>query len=410
MIDTLRKTLVVVMAGGKGERLEPLTEHRTKPAVPFGGIYRIIDFTLSNAINSGFRKVLVLVQYKCISLNRHLREGWGFLSSTLGEYIEPLPPQQRVKDTWYLGTADSVYQNIYSIEKENPDYVIILAGDHIYKMNYNLMLRYHIEKGAEVTVGAVEMPVEQASFYGILGIDRDSRIVQFQEKPKENPLPLPDNPKMSLGSMGIYVFNTPVLYEALKSDANNQDSHHDFGRDVIPSLINHKKVFSYPFVDENRKEAKYWRDVGTIDSYYQANMDLVAVAPVFNLYDPNWPIRTAQVQAPPPKFVFAQEEPDGRMGIALDSLVCQGCIISGGRVQNSILSPNVRVNSYSKIYQSILFEGVEVGRHARIKKAIIDKDVKIPEGTEIGYNPEEDRKRFTVSEGGVVVISKGKVL
>jgi len=397
------------MAGGKGERLEPLTKHRTKPAVPFGGIYRIVDFTLSNAINSNFRKIIVLVQYKCISLNRHLREGWNFLSGALGEYIEPISPQQRVKDTWYLGTADSVYQNIYSIEKENPAYTIILAGDHVYKMDYSLMLRYHIEKNAEVTVGAVEMPIEQTPLYGVIGTDETNRVVAFQEKPNENPLTVPGNPRMSLVSMGIYIFNTSVLYEVLEADSKNQTSTHDFGRDVLPSLLGKVRLYAYPFVDENKKASKYWRDVGTIDAYYQANMDLIAVSPEFNLYDMNWPIRTYQVQAPPPKFVFA-DEPGGRMGIALDSIVCQGCIISGGRVQNSILSPNVRVESYARVYQSIIFEGVEVGRYARIKRAIIDKDVKIPEKMEIGYNPAEDKKRFTVSENGIVVIGKGEVL
>lgn len=418
-MKNLKKTLVLLMAGGKGERLDPLTKHRTKPAVPFGGIYRIIDFTLSNAINSGFRKIIVLVQYKCNSLNRHLRDGWNILSSALGEYVESIPPQQRVKDTWYLGTADSVYQNLYSIEKENPAYVIILAGDHVYKMDYSQMLSYHIEKQADVTVGAVEMPVELASHYGIIGIDENQRIIKFQEKPTEKPFTVPGNASHCLASMGIYIFSTPVLYESLDRDTNNQSSTHDFGRDVIPSLIGDypphlgggkKKVYAYPFIDEYTKEPKYWRDVGTIDSYYRANMDLVAITPVFNLYDTIWPIRTYQVQTPPPKFVFSEETPGGRMGVALDSMVCHGCIISGGRVQHSIISPNVRVNSYSHVDQSILFEGVEVGRYAKIKRAIIDKEVKIPSGMEIGYNLEEDRKKFTVSEDGIVVISKGEVL
>lgn len=401
---------VVILAGGKGERLEPLTRHRTKPAVPFGGIYRIIDFTLSNAINSNLRKIFILTQYKCISLNRHLREGWNIFSSALGEYIEALPPQQRVKDTWYLGTADAVYQNIYSIEKEDPKYVLILSGDHVYKMDYRQMLNLHKERGADITVGIVGVPVSESVHYGIIQLDQNQRIIGFREKPKGNPFTLPNKPNLCLASMGIYVFNTKTLYEILESDTHDAKSSHDFGRDILPEAINRLKVYGFKFIDENQSEAQYWRDVGSIDAYYQANMDLIAVTPVFNLYDQVWPIRTYQVQAPPPKFVFAQKGPGGRIGMATDSLVCQGCIISGGRVQNSILSPNVRVNSYAQVHQSILFEGVSIGREAKIKKAIIDKDVTIPENTEIGYNLEEDRRRFTVSEDGIVVIAKGERL
>jgi len=404
-----KDVLVLILAGGRGKRLEPLTRHRSKPAVPFGGIYRIIDFSLSNAINSNLRKIIVLVQYKCISLNRHLHEGWDIFSSALGEYIEPIPPQQRVTDSWYLGTADAVYQNIYSIEKENPHYVLILAGDHIYKMDYRHMLNFHREHSADITAGVVEVPKSMAVHYGIVQLRDDSeRIIGFQEKPEVNPFTLPNNPDLCLASMGIYVFNTNTLYELLQSDAKDETSTHDFGRDIITKAIKNLKVYGFNFIDENKKSAKYWRDVGSIEAYYQASMDLVAVDPVLNLYDRAWPIRTCQVQAPPPKFVFAQERPGGRLGISLDSMVCPGCIISGGRVQNSILSPNVRVNDYAVVYQSIVFEGVEIGQHAKIKKAIIDKDVKIPDGMEIGYNLEEDRRRFTVSEGGIVVIAKGE--
>ncbi|MBI4835212.1 MAG: glucose-1-phosphate adenylyltransferase [Planctomycetes bacterium] len=402
----MKKTLVVVMAGGKGERLEPLTRDRTKPAVPFGGIYRIIDFTLSNALNSNFRKIIVLVQYKCNSLNRHLRDGWNFLSPELGEYVETIPPQQRIRDTWYLGTADSVYQNIYSIEKENPAYVIILAGDHVYKMNYAEMLASHIEKNADVTVGAVPVPSELSPLYGIIGVDSSNRITAFQEKPHSNPITKHDNPKMCLASMGIYIFTTSILYETLVADAKNEKSTHDFGRDIVPGLLGKKQLYVYPFTDSKTNGPGYWRDVGTIDAYYMANMDLVSVSPEFNLYEPEWPIYTYRTPAPPPKFVFAQEGPDARRGTALDSLVSQGSIISGGRVERCIISPNVRVNSYSNIFGSILFEGVDVGRRAKIKNAIIDKNVKIPAGMEIGYDLEKDRKRFAVSEGGIVVIAK----
>jgi glucose-1-phosphate adenylyltransferase len=406
----LKNVLVLILAGGKGDRLEPLTRHRTKPAVPFGGVYRIIDFTLSNAINSDLRKIVILVQYKCISLNRHIREGWNIFSSALGEYIEPVSPQQRITDTWYLGTADAVYQNLYSVDKENPEHVLILAGDHIYKMDYRHMLNLHKERGADITVGVVEVPKSESSRYGIIQLGDDQRIIGFQEKPQENPATLPHNPNMCLASMGIYVFSTRILYEMLQADSTDANSSHDFGRDIIPKALKNLKVYGFNFIDENKKEAKYWRDVGSIDAYYQASMDLIAVSPIFNLYDQAWPIRTYQIQAPPPKFIFAQEGPGGRMGIALDSIVCQGCVISGGRIQNAVLSPNVRVNSYAQVYQSILFEGVEIGRHAKIKKAIIDKDVKIPEGVEIGYDLEADARRFTVSEGGVVVIAKGERL
>ncbi|MEK7448197.1 MAG: glucose-1-phosphate adenylyltransferase [Planctomycetota bacterium] len=415
-----KKILTIILAGGKGERLDPLTRDRTKPAVPFGGIYRIIDFTLSNAINSHLRKIIVLVQYKCVSLNRHLRDGWSFLSSSMGEYIEPIPPQQRVKNSWYLGTADAVYQNLYSIEKEHPDYVIILAGDHIYKMNYLEMLKYHIDHKSSITVGVVPVPKNEAHLYGIVAVDSKNHLIDFREKPKNqlNLLPTsfnahPDEPPDTyLASMGIYIFNTAVLYEAVTADDKIADSTHDFGHDILPNVVHHHKyeTLAFKFIDEQTHQPKYWRDVGTIDAYYQANMDLVSVSPVFNLYDTEWPIRAYQVQAPPPKFIFAQEEAGGRLGTALDSLICQGCIISGGRVQNSILSPNVRVNSYADISQSILFEGVQVGQGAKIKNAIIDKDVKIPEGMEIGYNLTEDCKRFTVTPSGLVVISKGEIL
>ncbi|MBI4232688.1 glucose-1-phosphate adenylyltransferase [Candidatus Peregrinibacteria bacterium] len=403
----LRKVLVLILAGGKGQRLEPLTRDRPKPAVPFGGIYRIIDFTLSNCLNSNLKKALIFVQCKSISLNRHIRDGWNmYFTPSLGEYIETIPPQHRTGEQWYVGTADSVYQNLYSVEKEDPENVLILAGDHIYKMDYRRMLEFHISNNADMTVGAVEVKKEESSNFGILQVDPKNQIIGFEEKPSQ-PTTLPNNPDICLGSMGIYVFKTSVMYKILEEDAGDPNSSHDFGKDIIPKIVGRHKVMAFSFVDENKKEAKYWRDVGTIDAYYQANMDLIDVTPQLNLYDQSWTIRTASVQAPPPKFVFADEE---RKGIALDSIISPGVIVSGGRVQNSVLSPFVRIHSYSSIIESILFENVNVNRNAKIRRAIIDKDVVIPEGMEIGYNIEEDKKRFTVSEGGIVVISKGERL
>jgi len=407
-----RRVLVLLLAGGKGSRLEPLTRDRAKPAVPFGGVYRIIDFTLSNCINSGLRRIIVLTQYKSASLDRHLARGWSFLSHELGEFIEVLPPQQRIDEHWYKGTADAVYQNIYSIEQEDPQYVVILAGDHIYKMNYARMIEAHIEAGADATVGCIPVNLDEArNNFGVLQIDRDRRVTGFQEKPAD-PIPMPDDPERCLASMGIYVFNTRVMYDVLFKDAGRPDSTHDFGKDVIPSMVDEgRRVFAYLFVDENRKEAMYWRDVGTLDAYYKANMDLVAVDPILNLYDQEWPIRTYQPQLPPPKFVFAEDRPGGRRGIALDSIVSQGCIISGGRVQHSILSPLVRIHSYAEVEDSILFEGVSVGRYAQVRRAIIDKDVQIPPGFQIGVDLERDRQRgFLVTAEGVVVIPKNETL
>ncbi|MFH1227431.1 MAG: glucose-1-phosphate adenylyltransferase [Planctomycetota bacterium] len=408
MVKLLKKVMVLVLAGGRGERLGPLTKDRTKPAVPFGGLYRIIDFSLSNAINSNLRKMIVLVQYKCVSLNRHLRDGWSFLSNALGEYIEPISPQQRVGDRWYTGTADAVFQNIYSIEKEDPEHVLILAGDHIYKMDYNHILKFHRDNNADITISLVEVNKGESSRFGIVEIDKNNQVGGFQEKPPvELARTIPGTPANCYASMGIYVFKTAVLCKLLQQDALDEKSSHDFGKDIIPNALSAHRILGFNFIDENKQGPKYWRDVGTIEAYYEASMDLISVTPQLNLYDNDWPIHTAQIQAPPPKFVFADSD---RMGMALDSLVCAGGIISGGRVQNSILSPNVRINSYASVSHSILFEGVQVGRRAKIKKAIIDKDVKIPEGMEIGYNHEDDRRRFTVIENGIVVISKGEIL
>jgi glucose-1-phosphate adenylyltransferase len=406
----VRDVLTLILAGGKGTRLEPLTRDRAKPAVPFGGLYRIIDFTLSNCLNSGLRKVLVLTQYKARSLDRHIATGWDFLSRELNEYIDVLPPQQRIDENWYKGTADAIYQNIYSIEKADPRYVMILAGDHIYKMDYSDMIRAHLDKGADLTVGCIPAVARDSIHFGVVQSDSEGRITGFQEKPKE-PVTIPGDPDHILASMGIYVFTARLMYELLCQDATRPNSDHDFGRNIIPSMIGKNGVYSYRFRDKNRKAMPYWRDVGTLDAYYQANMDLVEVDPVLNLYDRDWPIRTHQPQLPPPKFVFRDDATgdQSRRGEAHDSMVCQGCIISGGHVRKSILSPNVRINSFAMVEESILFSGVNVGRHSRIRRAIIDKDVKIPAGTTIGYDLNRDRRRgLIVTDQGVVVVAKGE--
>jgi glucose-1-phosphate adenylyltransferase len=399
----MRNCLAVVLAGGKGSRLEPLTRDRAKPAVPFGGIYRIIDFALSNCLNSGIRRMLVLTQYKAMSLDRHINLGWRhFLCRELGEFIDVVPPQQRIDEHWYQGTADAVYQNIYSIEKEQPENVVILAGDHIYKMNYAEMVDYHRQQNAELTVGALTVTRDAARQFGVMQVDGDYRVTGFQEKAAE-PETIPGDPEHCLASMGIYVFTARFMFEQLCRDATRTHSTHDFGRDLIPSIIDNHRVIAYPFRDENRKSNAYWRDVGTLDAYYETNLDLVTVDPLLNLYDEHWPIRTYHRNFPPPKFVFSGDE---RRGHAVDSIVCHGSIISGGLVERSIVSPNVRVNSYAHVEDSILFDDVDVGRHAHIRRAIIDKRVRIPPGFHVGLDHAEDRARgFTVSPGGVVVIA-----
>ena len=405
----MRDVLTMILAGGKGVRLDPLTRDRAKPAVPFGGLYRIIDFTLSNCINSNLRRIIVLTQYKAQSLDRHLAAGWTFLSRELGEYVDVLPPQQRIDENWYKGTADAIYQNIYSIEKADPKYVVLLAGDHIYKMDYAAMIQSHLDRNADLTVGCIIVPRQEATGFGVMHVDKEDRVTNFVEKPKEPP-PLPDDPNNCLASMGIYVFTAKIMYELLFQDAAKPDSEHDFGRNIIPGILQSQRVFAYCFPDRNRKPVPYWRDVGTLDAYYQANMDLIAVDPVLNLYDRDWPIRTFQPQLPPPKFVFNDGPWEhARRGEAHDSMVCQGCIVSGGHVRRSILSPNVRVNSYSHVEDSILFEGVNVGRHCRLRRVIVDKDVKIPENTTIGYDLDNDRRRgFQVTELGVVIVPKAE--
>jgi glucose-1-phosphate adenylyltransferase len=383
-----------------------LTRDRAKPAVPFGGIYRIIDFTLSNCLNSNLRRILVLTQYKAMSLDRHITLGWrSYLCRELGEFIDVVPPQQRIDEQWYQGTADAVYQNIYTLEKERPEHVVILAGDHIYKMDYAKLIAFHKDKNADLTIAALRVPAGQSRAYGIMQINDSGRVVGFDEKP-EIPKTIPGNPEYALASMGIYVFNAPFLFDELCKDATLPDSAHDFGRNIIPAQIGSRRVFAFPFLDENRKQDAYWRDVGTIDAYYDANLELTGVEPQLNLYDDRWPVRTYQPNLPPPKFVFDSMD---RCGEAHDSIVCAGAIVSGGRVARSIIGPQSRVNSYTVIEDSIIGANVDIGRRAKIRRAIVDKGVRIAEGIRIGYDEEEDLARgFTVSEGGIVVIAKAE--
>jgi glucose-1-phosphate adenylyltransferase len=370
----MKDTLGVLLAGGAGERLYPLTRDRAKPAVTFGGIYRIIDITLSNCINSDLRRVYILTQYKALSLNRHIREGWNILGREMGEFVEVLPPMKRVSEQWYQGTADAVYQNIYSIGSEQPKHVLILSGDHIYKMDYSRMERQHLDSGADVTLATIQVDPDEVQRFGVVNVERDNRVIGFLEKPQRTDLRSPYNPTKVSASMGIYFFNTDVLIPVLLKDAEDPNSSHDFGKNILPKMVDEYRVYSFDFVDENKTEAQYWRDVGTLEAFYEANMDIVSVSPVFNLYDSDWPIRTHQRQYPPAKFVFAET---GRMGTALDSIVSAGCIVSGSIVKGCVLSPDVRVNSYSEIEASILFSHVNVGRHCRIRRAIIDRGITV---------------------------------
>ncbi len=394
--------------------MHPLTQDRAKPAVPFGGIYRIIDLTLSNCINSGLRRIHILIQYKSISLQRHLRMGWNIFSTDLGEFIDVIPAQQRVGSDWYRGTADAIYQNIYTIEQEKADEVLILSGDHVYKMNYYKMIDFHRNLGADLTVSVVEMDREKSAQLGVLEVDKKGRVLGFEEKPRV-PKTLPSNSEKIYASMGVYVFNREALEEELMEDAA-KNTEHDFGKNIIPQMIKKgKKVYAYNFSAQKPEEGEgaggrdltYWKDIGTIDAYYEANMDLLGVEPIFNLTDANWPIRTYQEQFPPARTLHSGDETAGRVGLLLDSLASGGCIISGGKAQRSILSPNVRINSFSEVYDSILMEGVDVGRYAKIKRAIIDKEVRIPKETVIGYDLKEDKKRFFVTDTGIVVVAKG---
>lgn len=400
----MKNVLAILLAGGAGERLGPLTRDIAKPAVPFGGAYRIIDFTLSNCINSDVRRILILTQYKSLELVRHIRDGWRILSPELGEYIEVLPPMKRVHEDWYQGTADAVFQNFQSIEAEAPEATLILSADQIYKMDYGEMLDWHRIHRADITLATIQVQPAEAGRFGVLDIAADYQVAGFEEKPQhDHPAPSRFDPSMVSASMGIYIFNTSVLLRALHEDAQDPKTSHDFGKDVIPRLLERCRVIAYDFRDINAKQSRYWRDVGTLDAYYDANMDLVSVIPEFNLYDPGWPIRTKVTQQPPAKFVFAQQ--GRRMGLALDSVVSAGCIVSGGRVLHSVLSPGVRVHSYCEVENSILLPGVEIGRYSRIRRAIVNTGVKIPELHSIGFDPDADRASgYTITEGGVTVV------
>lgn len=405
--------LVMILAGGEGKRLYPLTKDRAKPAVPFGGRYRIIDFVLNNFINSGFYKIKVLTQYKSDSLNKHITRGWA-LSPFLNQYVDLCPAQMRTGNDWYRGTADAIYQNIFHITDEDPRYVCIFGGDHIYKMKVSQMLDFHKEKKADLSISAIPIPIEEASEFGIMEVDDDWRLVNFVEKPQTKPKSIPGHPELCLASMGNYIFDKEILLDSLNKDANIESSHHDFGKDVIPMMLSEgKNIYVYNFSSNSfpgmaPAEQGYWRDVGSIDAYWQANMDLLAYSPELNLYSKEWPLRTFNYNYPPAKFVW--EEGD-RVGMATNSMVSEGCIISGGGLSHCVLSPKVRINSYSSVTDSILMEQVEVGRSSQIRKAIIDKNVVIPPHTKIGFDREEDLKRgFHVSAGGVTVVPKGAIL
>jgi glucose-1-phosphate adenylyltransferase len=396
-----RGTLAVIMAGGRGERLKHLTEDRCKPATPFGGKFRIIDFVLSNCLNSGIRQISVLTQYKAHSLIQHIGRGWGFLRGEFGEFIEIIPAQQRVGPQWYLGTADALWQNMDLIRAHRPLHVLVLAGDHIYKMDYGPMIGFHVEKEADVTVGVVEVPLDRAREFGVVGVDESNRVLDFLEKPADPPA-MPGRPNVALASMGIYVFNPRLLERMLRADAENPDSAHDFGKNVIPAAIDKLRVFAYPFEDVRTKAQNYWRDVGTVDAYYEANLELVRVSPELNIYDEQWPIWTYQEQLPPAKFVF--DDPD-RRGCAIDSMVSGGCIISGSRVSNSLLFSSVRVHDHSSIDRSVILPRVRVGERCVIRNAVVDEGSVVPDGTQIGVDTQADRERFHVSEAGVTLVT-----
>lgn len=394
-------TLALILAGGRGSRLQQLTQWRAKPAVPFGGKLRIIDFPLSNCVNSGIRRVGILTQYKAHSLIRHVQRGWGFMRGELGEFVELLPAQQRMETSWYLGTADAVYQNIDIIRAHKPEFVLILAGDHVYKMDYGTMLAAHAETGADITVGCIEVPLRQASAYGVMTVDRDNCITRFDEKP-ENPQPTPDSADEALASMGIYVFRTEVLIEELLRDEQRIETSRDFGADIIPANIERRRVMAFPFRDPQNGQRGYWRDVGTVDAFWEANQELIGVSPELNLYDTDWPIWTYQEQVPPCKFVFDDE---GRRGMAVDSMVAGGSIISGATVRHSLLFSSVRVNSFCDIEDAVIFPDVEIGRGSVVRRAIIDRGCVVPPDTRIGVDLAEDARRFHVSEGGVVLVT-----
>ncbi|WP_420193946.1 glucose-1-phosphate adenylyltransferase [Marinobacter sp. GH_1] len=397
-----RQTLALVLAGGRGSRLHDLTKWRAKPAVPFGGKFRIIDFPLSNCINSGIAQVGVITQYKSHSLIRHIQRGWGFMRGELDEFVELLPAQQRIETSWYEGTADAVLQNLDIIRSHEPEYVLILAGDHVYKMDYGTMLAAHVENEADITVGCIEVPIEDATAFGVMSVDDELRITEFVEKPAV-PKAMPGQPDKALASMGIYVFSTRILFDELLRDHKlNNDSSHDFGKDIIPSVIRRLNVCAFPFRDPVNKKPAYWRDVGTIDSLWQANLELIDVSPELNLYDAHWPIWTYQEQLPPAKFIFDDED---RRGTAVDSMVAGGCIVSGARIRHSLLFSQVRVHSFTTVEDAVIFPDVDIGRHCHIRKAVIDRGCRIPNGTHIGFDRKADENRFHVSPKGVVLIT-----
>jgi glucose-1-phosphate adenylyltransferase len=404
----LRQTITMILAGGQGERLYPLTAFRSKPSVPFGGKYRIIDFALSNCLNSGLRKIYVLTQYKSDSLHQHILEAWSIFNPELGEFIYSIPPQRKMNNDWYLGTANAMYQNqnLFSPDK-NVSWVLVLSGDHIYKMDYLKMLQYHIDMNADLSMACIEVPKEEANRFGIVEVDNKYSITSFIEKP-ENPPEIPGKPGTCFVNMGIYVFNAKSLIDVFAELETQKVKGHDFGKDILPYMVKTKRhICAYPFQDENKKIKPYWKDIGTIDSYYEASMDLISVTPEFNFYDHEWPMRTYQYQAPPAKTVSHEGE---RVGRTLNSLICDGTIVSGGLVERSLLGPNVKVNSYSYVTDSIIMNNCNIGRHARIRRTIIDKNVIVPEGYEIGFDLESDKKKFTVTESGIVVIRKNQIL
>jgi len=406
----MAKVLAMILAGGEGRRLDPLTRDRAKPAVPFGGRYRIIDFALSNFANSGILKMKVLVQYKSESLNTHVQRAWR-LSAFLNQYVEIVPAQMRYGPKWFEGSADAIYQNLNIITDEEPEYTFVFGADHVYRMDVRQMLDFHVDKKADLTVAAIPVPVEEASDFGIIEVDAEGRMVGFVEKPKDNVKTIPGDPTRCLASMGNYLFSTQELVKEILDDAGDATSAHDFGKSIVTNMHTRRRVYVYDFSTnvvpgQGQKERGYWRDVGNLDAYFQANMDLVDVDPIFSLYNDQWPIYTLHSNAPPAKFVF-NDASHARIGMATDSLVSEGCIISGSTVNHSIVSPYVRLNSYSTIEDCILFEKVRIGRHCRIRRAIIDKHVEIPAGTVIGYDLEADKKRFHVTESGIVVIPKG---
>ncbi len=396
-----RDTLALILAGGRGSRLKHLTRWRAKPATPFGGKFRIVDFPLSNCLNSGIRRVAVLTQYKAHSLLRHVQTGWGFLRGEFGEFVELWPAQQRIESSWYQGTADAIYQNQDIIRSHSPKYILVLAGDHIYKMDYGPMIAQHVESNADMTVGCIEVPVEKARQFGVMTVNEENHVVRFAEKPPQ-PETVPGRDDVALASMGIYVFSTEFLHQQLAKDADTPGSSHDFGKDIIPGVIDKFRVLAYPFRAVHDGAQGYWRDVGTVDAFWEANVELTRVSPELNLYDRKWPIWTYQEQLPPAKFVFGDE---GRTGMAVDSMVSGGCIVSGSKITGSLLFSGVTVHSYSRVEDSVILPNADIGRHCRIKKAVVDKLCRVPPHTVIGEDREEDAKRFYVTEGGVVLVT-----